>query len=173
MSSTWLTYFSTFLCPVRADDNHNRFGSLAAVTGRWAGSDSFLLDWLEEGTESSLRDTEADVSQPPVLAAHSSAARSISSTSARPSPVVLTPVGGVSPAGSFTKQQEGTKAAYMDLDKFYEDTEDAEETDESGSESDEEEEEDGEGGGEEAESSEQDSDKETQSEEEHVQGTTT
>ncbi len=160
----------------RTDDDRNRFGSLSAVTGRWAGSDNYLPDWLEEGTESSLRDTEADIPQPPVLAAQSSVARSISSTSARPSPAVLTPTGGPSPAGSFSKQ-EVTKAAYIDLDKFYEDAEDTEETDESESgenDEDDEDEDDGEGSGEEAESSgEEDSSEETLSEEEHVQSTTT
>ena len=63
----------------------------------------------------------------------SSAARSIGPSS-RPSPVVLTPTGGISPSGSFAKPESATKAAYMDLDKFYEDTEEPEESDESESE---------------------------------------
>ncbi|TBU27074.1 adaptin N terminal region-domain-containing protein [Dichomitus squalens] len=155
-----------------AHDDHGRFGSLAAVTGKWAGSDNYLPDWLEEGTESSLRDTEADVPQPPVLTAQSSAARSISSNSARPTPIVLTPTGGgASPAGSFSRQQEGAKAAYMDLDRFYEDTEETEETEES--ESEESEEDDGDDDrSHQAESSGEESDSdEDESEVEHLQGT--
>ena len=115
------------------EDDHGRFGSLAAVTGKWAGSDNYLPDWLEEGTESSLRDTEADIPQVPVYTSQSSTARSIASSS-KASPVVLSP----SPSGSFTKQ-EATKAAYMDLDKFHEDAEEAEETESESEESDEDE----------------------------------
>ncbi|KAI0714423.1 adaptin N terminal region-domain-containing protein [Cerioporus squamosus] len=157
------------------EEDHGRFGSMAAVTGRWAGSDNYLPDWLEEGTESSLRDTEADVPQAPVYASQASAARSIASSS-RATPVVLSP----SPSGSFTKH-EATKAAYMDLDKFYEDAADTGDTEESESEEgDEDEEGSGSGGGsDEAESTgEEQSDEDDEDDEEegqhdeHVQGTT-
>ncbi|KAI9001544.1 adaptin N terminal region-domain-containing protein [Trametes punicea] len=116
---------------IKEEDDHGRFGSLAAITGRWTGSDNYLPDWLEEGTESSLRDSEADVPQVPVYVSQSSA-RSIGPTS-RGSPVILTPTSGPSPSGSFVRQ-DGAKAAYMDLDKFYEDTEETEESEESESE---------------------------------------
>ena len=144
------------------------------MTGRWTGSDNYLPDWLEEGTESSLRDTEADMPQPPVLTAQSSAARSISSTSARPTPVVLTPTGGVSPAGSFSRQQESAKTAYMDLDKFYEDTEEVEGREEGESEESEDEEnedEDDEGSQQSGSSAEEESE-DDESEEEQLLGTT-
>ena len=78
--------------------------------------------------------------------------------------MVLTPTGGVSPAGSVTRQE--TKAAYTDLDKFYEDTEEAEETEESESEESEEDEE-GTESGEEEESSEEESEEDEQREEQH------
>ncbi|KAI9066121.1 hypothetical protein FKP32DRAFT_1589999 [Trametes sanguinea] len=116
------------------DDDHGRFGSLAAITGRWTGSDNYLPDWLEEGTESSLRDSEADAPPPAPVYASQSSARSVGPTS-RASPVILTPTNGPSPSGSFVRQ-EGAKAAYMDLDKFYEDAEETEESEESESEED-------------------------------------
>ncbi|KAH9855187.1 armadillo-type protein [Lenzites betulinus] len=119
----------------KGEDDHGRFGSLAALTGRWTGGDGYLPDWLEEGIDSSLRDTEADMPQAPVYVSQSSSAARSIGPSSRASPVVLTPTCGVSPAGSITRQ-EGGKAAYMDLDKFYED---AEEEDESESDSEEEE----------------------------------
>ncbi|KAI0788032.1 adaptin N terminal region-domain-containing protein [Fomes fomentarius] len=161
------------------DDDHGRFGSLAAVTGKWAGGHNYLPDWLEEGTESSLRDTDADIPQAPAYASQSSAARSIASSSLA-SPVILTPTGGASPSGSFVKQQ-AAKAAYTNLDKFYEDIEETEESDESESEDsdgDEEEEEASASGGEAGSTEEDDSDEEGEDEDEegedehHVQGTT-
>ncbi|KAH9902562.1 adaptin N terminal region-domain-containing protein [Cubamyces lactineus] len=172
-----------------AEDDHGRFGSLAAITGRWTGSDNYLPDWLEEGTESSLRDSEADIPQVPAYTSQSSsAARSIAGpTASRASPVVLTLTGRASPAGSIARQ-EGAKAAYMDLDKFYEDTEETEESEESeGEEDDSNEDEDEEGTGEEenaaARSSEgesesmgdeddDESEDESANENSHLQGTT-
>ena len=156
-----------------AEEDQGRFGTLAGITGRWAG-DTYLPDWLEEGISSSLRDTEADVPAKPVYTAQSSAARSIASTSSKAGPVVLTPTGGVSPAGSVTRQE--TKAAYTDLDKFYEDTEDVEETEESESEESEDDEE-GTESGEEEESSEEESEDDDEEDEgqhsgNHVQVTT-
>ncbi len=71
--------------------------------------------------------------QAPVYVSQSSStARSIGPSS-RASPVILTPTGGVSPADSITRQ-DGGKAAYMDLDKFYEDAEEEDESEESDSE---------------------------------------
>lgn len=75
-------------------------------------TDTVLPDWLEKGVESSLRDTDEDL-QPksavvPVTAISSARVRGSAS------PVVLTP--GDSPAGSITK------AAWTDLDKFYEES---------------------------------------------------
>ncbi|KAI0636195.1 adaptin N terminal region-domain-containing protein [Trametes polyzona] len=145
-----------------AEDDHGRFGSLAALTGRWTGGDGYLPDWLEEGTDSSLRDSDADMPQPPVAISQSSA-RSIGGPSSRASPVILTPAGGVSPSGSISRQDSG-KAAYMDLDKFYEDAEETEESEESesGDDDDEEEEEgeeeEGDGSGEDAASLSEDDD---------------
>ncbi|KAI0749854.1 adaptin N terminal region-domain-containing protein [Daedaleopsis nitida] len=125
------------------DDDHGRFGSLAAITGKWAGADSFLPDWLEEGTDAALRDTEADMPHAPAYTSQSSGARSLD-PAARGSPVVLTPTGAASPTRSFAKQQ-AAKTAYMDLDRFYEDAEETDDTDESESDdSDEEESESGE-----------------------------
>lgn len=130
---------------------------MGAITGRWTGGDSYLPDWLEEGIDSSLRDTEADMPRTPVSAnvTQISSARSIGS-SARATPVVLTPT-GISPSGSVVRQ-EGTKAAYMDLDRFYEDAEETEESEDSASEDEEESEgdsESGSGSGEEVESTEE------------------
>ncbi|KAL7279380.1 hypothetical protein ACG7TL_007221 [Trametes sanguinea] len=169
--------------PKDADDDHGRFGSLAAITGRWTGSDNYLPDWLEEGTESSLRDSEADAPPAPVYASQSFG-RSAGPTS-RASPVILTPTNGLSPSGSFVRQ-EGAKAAYMDLDKFYEDAEETEESEEGESEEDgsgEEDEDSSESGsGEDAASAEGEgeSDEEDEGEDEdeasgssHIQGTTT
>ena len=172
---------------IAAEDDHGRFGSLAAITGRWTGSDNYLPDWLEEGTESSLRDSEADMPQVLAYTSQSStAARSIAGpTASRASPVILTPTGRASPAGSIVRQ-EGTKAAYMDLDKFYEDTEETEDSEESGSEgdddSDEEEDEEASGeenaaarspgGGSESSGDEDESEDDSADENSHLQGTT-
>lgn len=73
-----------------------------------------LPEWLEQGTESSLRDTEDDV-QPQGLA-QVTAPRSIASTSHGPSPIVLTPTGRHSPAVTGS-----SPAPWTDLDKFYAD----------------------------------------------------
>ncbi|KAI0833718.1 adaptin N terminal region-domain-containing protein [Trametes gibbosa] len=144
------------------EDDHGRFGSLAALTGRWTGADGYLPDWLEEGISPSLRDSDADAAAAPHPPAHvsqllhsqpsaaTSSARSIagggSLSSSRASPVVLTPTGGMSPSGSISRQ-DGAKAAYMDLDKFYEDEEEESEESDSGEEE-EEDDDDGEAEGE-------------------------
>lgn len=73
-----------------------------------------LPEWLEQGTESSLRDTEDDI-QPSGLP-QATTSRSISSTSRGPTPIVLTPTRGHSPAVAGNSQ-----APWTDLDKFYAD----------------------------------------------------
>jgi AP-3 complex subunit beta len=103
--------------------------------------DIFLPDWLEQGVESSLRDSEDETPPVPLSlsSAQGSVPRSIASSS-RASPVVLTP-SGPSPAGSYSRPESG-KAPWTDLDAFYADTnereqeESEEETDEDEEESD-------------------------------------
>ena len=102
------------------DEGQVLLGSLSTVTGKEMRGDRILPDWLEQGSESSLRDSGDDAPPPPFRAvptALSSAPRSIGS-SAMASPVVLTPTGtplGV-PSGN-----------WKDLDKFYADADDGEE----------------------------------------------
>jgi len=81
-----------------------------------------LPEWLEQGTESSLRNTEDDI-RPPGLA-QMTVPRSIASTSHGPTPIILTPTGGHSPAAT-----GGSPAPWTDLDKFYADTDEAAESD--------------------------------------------
>ncbi|KAI0806028.1 adaptin N terminal region-domain-containing protein [Irpex lacteus] len=121
----------------RVDDERVLLGSLGAITGKDMAGDVFLPDWLEQGVEPSLRDTEDDA--PPT-----SVPRSIASSN-RATPVVLTP-SGPSPAGSFSRTETG-KAAWTDLDSFYADTkeEEEEESEEESSEEEEGEEDDEEG----------------------------
>lgn len=121
-------------------------GSLGAITGKNMAGDVFLPDWLEQGVESSLRDTEEDAPAAPLSlsSAQTSVPRSIASSN-RATPIVLTPT-GPSPAGSYSRPESG-KAPWTDLDSFYADTnEEEEEEEESEEETDEgeEEEEDGE-----------------------------
>lgn len=111
--------------PQTSSDEHALLGSLALVTGKTMASDAVLPDWLEEGTESTLRDTEDDrpVSVMPAVPVAPAAKGRLAGT-----PVVLTP----SPAGSLGAGGNGGAAAgktpWMDLDKFYEDTEEVEES---------------------------------------------
>ena len=121
-------------------------GSLGAITGKNMAGDVFLPDWLEQGVESSLRDTEEDAPAAPLSlsSAQTSVPRSITSSN-RATPIVLTPT-GPSPAGSYSRPESG-KAPWTDLDSFYADTnEEKEEEEESEEETDEgeDEEEDGE-----------------------------
>ena len=86
--------------------------------------DTILPDWLENGVESSLRDTEEEAVPPqPAMPIAPSSAQQLSKGVA--SPMALTPRGG-SPAGSNVKN-EGSKGPWTDLDKFYADTEEVEE----------------------------------------------
>jgi AP-3 complex subunit beta len=85
--------------------------------------DTLLPDWLENGVESSLRDTEETapaLAPQPILA--------VQRNKGIASPVVLTPSGGSSPVGSQTRSG-GSKGPWMDLDKFYADEEEVEEED--------------------------------------------
>lgn len=99
--------------------------------------DRILPDWLEEGTETSLRDTEDDTPPPAVAAVFTSAQRSKGS-SRLASPAILTPAEGSSPAGS-TMRNNISKGPWTDLDKFYDE-------DDSGHEEDDSEDEESEGG---------------------------
>lgn len=84
--------------------------------------DQDLPEWLEQGTESSLRDTEDDV-QPPGPA-QMFTPRSIASTSHGPTPIILTPTRGHSPAAT-----GNSPAPWTDLDKFYAEVDEATGTD--------------------------------------------
>lgn len=81
-----------------------------------------LPEWLEQGTESSLRDTEDDI-RPPGLV-QMPTPRSIASTSRGPTPIILTPMGGHSPAATGS-----SPAPWTDLDKFYADVDETAESD--------------------------------------------
>ncbi|KAH8100165.1 adaptin N terminal region-domain-containing protein [Cristinia sonorae] len=131
--------------------------SIRSITGRDTQNNLYLPDWLEQGIDPSLRETEDDAPSPAVVTSISSATsasvpRSIAASS-RNTPVVLTPTTGPSPAGSFSGKAEGGKGPWMDLDKFYEESEEGEseeeEEDEDDDDDDDEEEDEGEGGEEE------------------------
>ncbi|KAH9930143.1 adaptin N terminal region-domain-containing protein [Fomitopsis serialis] len=122
----------------RHDDDRLPFGTLSAVTGK-ESLESHLPDWLEEGTESSLRDSEEDMPTAPVITQISSQASVARPISARATPVVLS--ASDSRASSFSRQN-GTKSNWADLDKFYEDANEEEEETESEESEDESEEED-------------------------------
>jgi len=92
------------------------------VIGRAMALAQDLPEWLEQGTESSLRDTEDDI-RPPGLV-QTSAPRSISSTSHVPTPIILTPTGRHSPAATGS-----SPAPWTDLDKFYADIDETAESD--------------------------------------------
>ncbi|KAJ7178612.1 adaptin N terminal region-domain-containing protein [Mycena crocata] len=94
-------------------------GSLRMITHKPMHGDSTLPDWLEQGVESSLRDTDDDITAPPPSITFSASAPLSSRPKGLASPVVLTPAAG-SPSG-------GVKGQWTDLDKFYEDEEEEEE----------------------------------------------
>ncbi|KAI0730068.1 adaptin N terminal region-domain-containing protein [Fomitopsis betulina] len=128
----------------RHDDERLQFGTLSAVTGK-ESLESHLPDWLEEGTEPSLRDSEEDMPTAPVVTQISSQASAVPRPiSSRTTPIVLSPSESRT---STSNRQNGAKANWMDLDRFYEDAneEEDEETDSEESEdSDEDDEESGE-----------------------------
>lgn len=84
-----------------------------------------LPEWLEQGTESSLRDTEDD-NQPPGPV-RITTPRSVASMPHGPTPVILTPTGGHSPTTT-----GGSPAPWTDLDKFYADVDEAPGSDDGG-----------------------------------------
>lgn len=128
----------------KLDDERLQFGTLSAVTGK-ESLESHLPDWLEEGTEPSLCDSEEDMPTAPVVTQISSQASAVPRPiSSRTTPIVLSPSESRT---STSNRQNGAKANWMDLDRFYEDAneEEDEETDSEESEdSDEDDEESGE-----------------------------
>ena len=127
-------------------------GTLGSISSKPSSiSAQHLPDWLEHGVESSLRDTAMeDPASGPMFAAPVALSSQQAKASAASTPIVLTPRGS-SPLPSKNGSAPSTKGAWMDLDKFYEDTEevvvDGEESDDddedeaSGEDEDEEEEE--------------------------------
>ncbi|KAF8510763.1 adaptin N terminal region-domain-containing protein [Gautieria morchelliformis] len=104
-------------------------GSLGVLLGKDLPGHRHLPDWLEEGTVSSLRNTEDDTA--PVHVYTQRALQNIAVPSHITTPIVLTP-GAPSPVSSFT---QGGKWTDLDLDKFYDDDDsedDSEEEEESG-----------------------------------------
>ncbi|KAA1467419.1 hypothetical protein DENSPDRAFT_862985 [Dentipellis sp. KUC8613] len=158
----------------RAEDERELLGTLTLVTGHEMHGDRMLPDWLEQGIEPALRDSEEDAAPPvhaPVPTAIGHTARGVGAAAAQ-TPVVLTPAGssGVgSPVGSVPK-----KGAFVDLDSFYASEEEEEEESEEGSEEEEEGEEDGEadekGAGHEREGEEEDGSGDEDDEEEEESG---
>lgn len=97
------------------------------VVGRAMTLTEDLPEWLEQGTESSLRDTEDDMRPPGPMQVP--APRSIASTSRGSTPVILTPTGADSPAATGS-----SPAPWTDLDKFYADLDEPTESDDDGDE---------------------------------------
>ncbi|TFY72051.1 hypothetical protein EVG20_g958 [Dentipellis fragilis] len=130
----------------RAEYERELLGTLTLVTGHEMHGDRILPDWLEQGIEPALRDSEEDAAPPthvPAPTAIGYTARGVGAAAAQ-TPVVLTPAGSsgvVSPTGSVPNMAK--KGAFINLDSFYasEDGEEEESEEES-----EEEEEGGEGG---------------------------
>lgn len=104
-------------------------GSLGVITGKNMRGDRHLPYWLEEGTNSALRDTEEDIPVISFTAMSSAQAQRSLGPSHVGSPVVLTPIEGTSPAGPGIRGGGG-KGPWTDLDKFYEDEDDEESEDE-------------------------------------------
>jgi len=90
-------------------------GSLGVITGRDMRGDRHLPFWLEQGIESSLRDTEEDIPVVSFTALSSAQAQRSLGSSQIASPAVLTPTEGTPPGGG-----AGSKGPWTDLDKFYE-----------------------------------------------------
>ncbi|KAF5391397.1 hypothetical protein D9757_002040 [Collybiopsis confluens] len=129
------------------DEQENAtIGALSIVTGKSSLSDPILPDWLEQGVESSLRDSPDDIPTAPVPLSFSSASNS---------GVRLVPNSTIAPPVSGPSSPAGRKWA-NNLDDFFneEDESDGEESDES------------EGGDDEEEADEEDKDREEEQEEE-------
>jgi AP-3 complex subunit beta len=103
-----------------ADEDHVKLGSLGVITGKDMRSDQYLPFWLEQGIESSLRDTEEDIPVVSFNAMSSVQAQRSLGVSHVGSPVVLTPTDGTPPPG-LGVHGGGDKGPWTDLDKFYED----------------------------------------------------
>ncbi|KAF8659046.1 hypothetical protein AX16_001919 [Volvariella volvacea WC 439] len=145
-------------------DSESVLGSLSSVTEKHMQSDHVLLpDWLEQGVESSLRESEDDAIPiaPAPLSLSSSQAVHVQGVKGKgvvPSPIVLT-LRGESPMG--TKEGTGSKTPWTDLDAFYaEDDKDEEDKEESEEEDEDEDEED---------EDEEDEESEEESEEEEIE----
>jgi hypothetical protein len=121
-TSVFFPFFSAINSVICTGDESAVLGTLSLITGRPMRMDTLLPDWLENGVESSLRDTEEETA--PALAPQPIMAGQRNKGTA--SPIVLTPSGEPSPVGSQTRGG-GPKGAWMDLDKFYADTGEAEE----------------------------------------------
>lgn len=103
-----------------ASTDHVMLGSLGVITGKDMRSDQNLPFWLEQGIESSLRDTEEDIPVVSFNAMPSVQAQRSLGPSHIGSPVMLTPTEGTPPAGPGV-HGGGDKGPWTDLDKFYED----------------------------------------------------
>ncbi|KAI3610576.1 ap-3 complex subunit beta-1 [Moniliophthora roreri] len=114
--------------PFTHGDSNAPIGSLGIVTGKSSWTDSVLPDWLEQGVESSLRDSPDDAPpSAPVPTALGSSTQHLGKGMS--SPVVLTPTTGTSPVGSGLRSAKGP---WTDLDKFYAESSSEEEEEEEG-----------------------------------------
>ncbi|KZT07833.1 uncharacterized protein LAESUDRAFT_757979 [Laetiporus sulphureus 93-53] len=113
---------------IRHDEEWLPFGTLGSITGK-ESMEGHLPDWLEEGTEPSLRDSEDDVPPMPAVTQISLQGVGPGSITARTSPIILTSTDGTPPSGSFSSQ-DGPKGTYMDLDQFYADINEEKENEE-------------------------------------------
>ena len=105
------------------DDGETILGTLSALTNRYVRNMTSLPDWLEEGTEATLRDNEEDFK---VMATQQ--AQRLTSASRLASPAVMTPE--PSPMGS-PIPNVGLKAPTTDLDIFYAEVQQQDSSDES------------------------------------------
>lgn len=96
---------------------------MEAITGKDMRGDRILPFWLEQGIESSLRDTEEDTPIVSFTAMPSAPAQRSIGPSQVASSVVLTPAEGTS-LGTPGIRDGGGKGPFTDLDKFYADEED-------------------------------------------------
>ena len=97
---------------------------MGAITGKDMRGDCILPFWLEQGIESSLRDTEEDTPVVSFAAMSSAPAQHSIEPSHVVSPVVLAPTEGTSFTTPAIRGGGGGKGPFTDLDKFYADEED-------------------------------------------------
>jgi AP-3 complex subunit beta len=90
----------------------------AVVSDKGLHGDS-LPDWLEQGTESSLRDSEDDKPAAPTQPVF------VKTSSWLSTPVASTPIEGLSPKTTAARNG-GSIGPYTDLDRFYAESDDAE-----------------------------------------------